>query len=434
MAYPKIPELGELSAHIIEFARVAHENGNEEVGGLLDKLEKDLTAALENVKNLAPSQENLLRQPSDLQAIVNLRDCGPRKQWQTFDQETYADRLEGALLGRLAGCTLGAPVEFWEIADMESWAKHIGDTFPPVDYWSAVPYPHHLRYLIGKCEGYTRDGMDGVPVDDDTVYTLLGLLIAEECGLDFTTADVGKTWLKYLPMACTAEDVALRGMKAGADPMQLGGIDNAYRHWIGADIRCDPFAYMAPAYPEKAAELAYRDAYLSHRQNGLYGAMFFAAAISAAFALDDPIEALKVGLSEIPRDCDLARDVRWALEKGKEIKNYKDARAAVEERFVGMSAVHTNNNACLTIFGLMIGDGDFVKTVSETVAMGMDNDCTAATAGSLLGACKGKAAIPARFAEKFNNTIRSYFHGNPVYQIDDILNRFTAQAQKVFGQ
>jgi len=434
MAYPKIPELGGVVNHIIEFARVAHENGNQQVGALLEKLEGDLVAQLASMKALAPSAECLARQPDDLEAIRALRADGPRRQWQTLDKAKYADRLEGALLGRMVGCTLGAPVEFWEIKDMENWASHIGDAFPPVDYWSAVPYPYQLRYIIGRCEQYTRDGLDGVPVDDDTVYTILGLLIAEENGVDFSTAGAGATWLKYLPMACTAEDVALKGLQAGADPMQLGGIDNAYRHWIGADIRCDPFAYMAPAYPEKAAEMAYRDAYLSHRQNGIYGEMFFAAAISAAFAVDCPIEALKIGLSEIPQDCDLARDVRWALEAGKDIKDYKAARAAVEERFAGMSPVHTNNNACLTIFGLMIGGGDFVKTIGETVAMGMDNDCTAATAGSLLGACKGKAAIPERFTKKFNNIIRSYFHGNPVYQIDDILRRFGVQAEKVFDK
>ena len=46
--------------------------------------------------------------------------------------------------------------------------------------------------------------MHGVPVDDDIAYTQLGLLILEECGRNFSTADVGRMWLKYLPMACTA--------------------------------------------------------------------------------------------------------------------------------------------------------------------------------------------------------------------------------------
>ena len=36
---------------------------------------------------------------------------------------------------------------------------------------------------------------------------------------------------------------------------------------------------------------------------------------------------------------------------------------------------------------------DFTRTISVTVAMGLDNDCTAATAGSLLGAVLGTTAF-----------------------------------------
>jgi primosomal protein N' len=39
-------------------------------------------------------------------------------------------------------------------------------------------------------------------------------------GVDFTTEDVGTAWLKYLPMACTAEHVALEALKAGVPAMQ----------------------------------------------------------------------------------------------------------------------------------------------------------------------------------------------------------------------
>ena len=49
---------------------------------------------------------------------------------------------------------------------------------------------------------------------------------------------------------------------------------------------------MAPGYPEKAAEMAYNDAYLSHRRNGIYGEMFFSAVQSAAFTVDTAVEQL----------------------------------------------------------------------------------------------------------------------------------------------
>ncbi|WP_258168116.1 ADP-ribosylglycohydrolase family protein [Paenibacillus sp. AR247] len=272
--------------------------------------------------------------------------------------------------------------------------------------------------------------MTQVPVDDDITYTILGLLIAEEHGLNFTTEDVGKSWLKYLPVACTAEEAALNNLKAGIPALQAADVNNPFCQWIGADIRSDPWAYLAPAYPAKAAECAYRDAYLSHRRNGIYGEMFFSAAQSAAFAVDHPEQALRIGLTEIPKECSLYKDVEWALAVSGEIHDYKEARAAVDERFKGMSGVHTNNNACLTVFGLMIGGTDVSKVISETVAMGLDNDCTAATAGSIVGAIAGKSGVPEHWVEPFHDTVTTYMTNAEKFQISDLVDRFTILAGK----
>jgi len=281
---------------------------------------------------------------------------------------------------------------------------------------------------------YARQARSGVPVDDDLAYTLLGLLIAEEYGPEFTTADVAAAWLRFLPYACTAEDVALRNLKAGVAPERAAVVDNPYSQWIGADIRADPWGYLAPGWPERAAAMAYRDAFLSHRRQGIYGAMFFAAAISAAFALDDPVEAVRVGLTEIPRDCALARAVRWALRQAPQITDFRAARAAVDRRFAGMHPVHTINNACLTVWGLTIGGRDVTRVLGETVAMGLDNDCTAATAGSLVGAVVGKAGVPSHWYDRFDDTVHSYLIGRRRFGIRALIRRFGRQARRVHGR
>jgi ADP-ribosylglycohydrolase len=276
--------------------------------------------------------------------------------------------------------------------------------------------------------------MNGVPVDDDIAYTLLGLLIVEDHGQDFTVADVGKAWIKYLPVACTAEKVALENLKKGVGAGKAGEKGNPYCEWIGADIRSDPWGYMAPGWPERAADMAHRDAYISHRRQGIYGEMYFAACVAAAFAVDDPVEALQIGLTEIPRDCAMAKAVRWALRVSPRIKDYKQARAAVEDKFKGMHPVHTINNACLTIWGITIGGTDFTKVISETVAMGMDNDCTAATAGSIVGAVVGRKGIPAHWHRNFNDTVHSYLIGRRKFSISGLLRRFEKQARLVHGR
>jgi hypothetical protein len=107
--------------------------------------------------------------------------------------------------------------------------------------------------------------------------------------------------------------------------------------------------------------MAYHDALLSHRRQGVYGSMFFAAVIAAAFVVNSPEEAVWIGLTEIPRNCALAHAVRWVLQTAPTVGSYKEARALVDEKFTGMHPVHTINNACLTLFGLILGAGDFTR-------------------------------------------------------------------------
>ncbi len=431
MNYPRLPDFKKLSDELVFQAQLKAEYGARGIAPLLAAAEKSLRLALRELKRLPVSQELRRREPNELAAIRARRPAGPRQLWCEVDLDTYRDRLAGALLGRLAGCTLGAPVELWPVDKMKALAAENGQPFPPTDYWTRVPEPKSLRYNSCRREAYTRDGLAGVPVDDDIVYTLLGLLILEDFGPEFTVDDVGRAWLKYLPYACTAEEVALKNLKRGMPAARAGALDNPYCEWIGADIRADAWGYAAPGQPEQAAAMAYRDAFLSHRRQGIYGEMFFAAAIAAAFAVDDPVDALRLGLTEIPRDCALAKAIRWALRVAPEIHDYAQARAAIDERFQGMHPVHTINNACLTVWGITIGGTDFSRVIGETVAMGLDNDCTAATAGSLVGAVVGRAGIPKHWHQKFDNTIHSYLIGQPQFAIDDLLRRFERQALQI---
>ncbi|HOX87451.1 MAG TPA: ADP-ribosylglycohydrolase family protein [bacterium] len=434
MSYPKIPDFKQLTEELTLYAQLKSEYGAKGVSEPLTKAAKALRSALTELKRLPIDPALAKQEPDDLEQIRALRPPGPRRMWNTFDKQVYRDRLEGALLGRMAGCILGAPVEFWSIDKMKALADDNGDEFPPTDYWSGVPDPQEKRYQMSRRAEYTRSGMKGVPVDDDLIYTLLGLLIAEEHGPDFSIADVGRTWLKYLPYACTAEDVALKNLMKGIPASRAGATNNPYCEWIGASIRADPWGYLAPGWPERAAAMAYADAYISHRRQGIYGEMFFASAIAAAFAEDDPVRALRIGLTEIPKNCAFAKAVRWALRVSPDIKDYRQARIAMDEKFKGMHPTHAINNACLTIWGITIGGKDLTRVIGETVAMGMDNDCTAATAGSIVGAVIGKKNIPEHWYRSFDNTIHSYLIAKKRFSIAGVLRRFEKQAAIVHSQ
>ncbi len=427
--YPE--PLHDIERTINVWAQHKAETGADGVAEKMAEIKALLAEKLIELRALPEDAALRAAEPDDLAGIRALRPEGLRRYWTDLPEATYRDRLEGAWLGRCAGNALGAIVELWAPEKMENWAACLGDVFPPVDYWKEAERPFELQYETSPRDSFTASRMDGVPADDDLIYTQLGLLILEEHGLNFSVDDVGAAWVKYLPFS--PAKAVLDNLRSGFPAMQAGEIDNPTMFWIGADIRADPWAYAAPGYPELAAEFSWRNAYISSRRNGIYGGMYFSAVISAAFALGDSIQALEAGLAEIPANCVLAREARWALDAADGIKDYRTARAAAAERYAGMHPVHTINNVPLTIWGLKIGGDDFTKVIGETVAMGLDNDCTAASAGSIFGAAYGKDAIPEHWTRSFNNKVHSYIIDNPQFAIDDMVNRFTALAAKTLA-
>ena len=417
---------------LAEWANLRKEQGLAGFDGQLQDLDRQVQQLIERFQGMQPPATYLACEPSGLAEIQRQRPAGPRRLGPLSLAE-YRRRLHGATLARAAGCLLGSIVEFWSIQDMEQWAAYLGDAFPPVDYWSAIKDPTGTRYSVSRREGYTRSKMTCMEADDDLIYTWLGLLILEDHGIDFTTSHVGEAWRKYLPLACTAEKVALENLNKGVPADKVGEVNNPFVTWIGADIRSDPWGYVCPGMPEKAAEFAHRDAYISHRGYGIHGEMFFSAAIAAAFATDDPIKAIEIALTEIPADCRMAGDVKWALNTMDSVKDYRDARQKVQARFDGFSGVHTGPNAVLTIFALRLGNKDVTRTIGQCVAMGLDNDCTAATAGSILGAAVGIDNVPPHWYKPFHNKVHTYIKGHEWMQLDDLLTRFEKVGTKVAG-
>ncbi|GAA3708826.1 ADP-ribosylglycohydrolase family protein [Nonomuraea antimicrobica] len=336
------------------------------------------------------------------------------------------DRMLGAWLGRCAGCNLGKPVEYgdhWTAAHLRDYLELAG-AYPLRDYIPVLdPMPE--RFELREFWPYTTRGrITESARDDDLDYTILGLHILETYGLGFGTADVATEWLDRLPytQTYTAERLTYRNLVIGLPPDEAGKADNPHREWIGAQIRADVFGYVNPGDPRAAAELAYRDAALSHTANGVYGSMWAAALVAAAFT-GDARQAVETSLTCVPPGSRLAEAIRFVLEQHATGVTWEQARAAIEERYGHYSWVHTVNNATLVVAGLLWGDGDFSATIGLTVQGGWDTDSNGATAGSVAGIISGAKRLPSHWTEPLNDTARSAIRGFDGSRISELADR-----------
>lgn len=405
----------------------------KEQGADISDVEKELNVLLKTltreVEQMKPPFVAKYVEPIPLKQIKAARPKGPRALPYDLTDDQLQDKMLGAWLGRGAGCVLGIPVEGWTRAKIKEWAEILGQPYPLAEYWKEVP--RRGKHYRDPIDSFLKGKIDRIGSDDDLAYTVLGLLILEEAGIDFTTEDVGDLWLKYLPMACTAEHVALENLKKGIRGSKAALKDNPYVEWIGADIRSDPWGYAAPGLPEVAADFAYRDASISHIMNGAYGEMFFSAAISAAFVVDDPMKALEIGLTEIPKKCRLTETVKETMKWCEMDGDWGTTEERIAKKYAGMSMAHTLNNAALTIAGLYYGGGDFEKTISLTVMGGVDTDCTGATAGSIMGAIIGAKKMPKKWVGPFGDRLTTYLKGQEEYTISDLVKRCCTIAKQV---
>lgn len=365
---------------------------------------RDLAREVLTALDTLPDPEELhLVEPDDLDAI--LADADPPALPAPGDA---ADRVLGAWLGRAAGCLLGKPVEKLPLEGIRAIARSTGN-WPLNGYFTeqgldpdiAARYPWNRRSRPTSL----AENIDGMPEDDDLNFPLIALHLLERHGDGFTTDHVAQAWLDLLPggRVFTAERIAYRNLLDGIEPEQAGRVRNPFRDWIGAQIRTDLYGWTRPGDPLGAARLAWTDARLSHGRNGLYGAMFTAAASAAAVTGAPVTTVLDTGLAVVPARSRYAAAVRYGIDTAASGLADEAAVDELHRAFGDMHWVHVLNNAALLAFALARGGGDFHRTVTLAVSGGWDTDSVGATAGALTGAMTGAKGLPPKWIDPLDD-------------------------------
>jgi len=311
-----------------------------------------------------------------------------------INRSEYVDKVLGCWMGKNIGGTLGAPFEWHRQTNNVSF--------------------------------YTQE-LGGSPLpNDDLDIQLLWLIALEEQGVELDAKLLGEYWMLYVTPHWSEYGNAKSNMKAGLMPPLSGTVDNPFKDSCGSYIRSEIWACIAPGCPERAARYAYEDAVIDHGSGeGTYAEVFMAALESAAFVEKDLQKLIDIALSYIPAECGVARAVRhvrecrrqgmtWVQAREELLMHFRGelfswARISPEDEAKGFREGKLGwdvpGNIGLTLVGLLYGEGDLERTVCIAVNCGEDTDCTAATAGAVLGILNGLSSLPARWIEPIGERI-----------------------------
>jgi len=353
------------------------------------------------------------------------------------------DKLAGGWLGRAAGCCLGKPLEIGVDRRQAEAICRALNSWPLRDYlnpWPEGKFPQVVpgRTIGGRDRCCTRGLIDHAENDDDLNYPVAALLCLERHGAEWTAPQLFQMiaeitpWGQLWSSGKNGTRAAIMGL---AHP---GGalFGNPTRQSLGAMIRCDLWGWVAPGNLRLAAEFALRDALFTQTRNGIYAGVFWAVAINAAIAGDDPVAALAVARRTVPPRAKFAE----MFDRACELRKTSSWEAAVDEMYhrygyddllpQNMTFNHALINSAITLLAVLFGDGDFSTTVGLAVAGGRDTDCNGATAGSLLGCALGRNRIPEHWIAPLNDRYRSDLAGCHELRISQLAERTVRLAEK----
>jgi len=310
-------------------------------------------------------------------------------------QEQWIEKIYAGFLGMDAGMRLGAPVEN--------------------PYWTY----ERLQEYYGDMRGYLRD-YKHYAADDDINGPVIFPRVLTDFGEDFTPEQAGETWLNYTRCGhgmfwwggedLSTEHRAYMNLKRDVKAPESGSMKlngQVAAEQIGGQIFVDTWGLLYPGRPALAAKQAVKAASVSHDGEGLHGAAFMAAAISAAFTCTTVDEVIDAGLRVIPADCGYRRVVDGVRafhntypEDFRACRDYIDSEWGAD-KYPGYCHIIPNAGVC--ILALLYGENDLGRTIEVSCMCGFDTDCNASNVGTIMGVLGGLERFPARYRTPIND-------------------------------
>ncbi len=275
-----------------------------------------------------------------------------------LDFSRYFEKLRGCFTGKAVGGTLGMPFE-----------GYIGTK--EISYYDPVP-THMIE-------------------NDDIDLQVVWLEVIRECGLPINRYDLAKGWLKHMRGLPDEYGVVMRNLKTGIYPPLSGRYDNKFIAGMGAAIRTEIWAGLAPGDPDLAVKLAIEDACCDHAEDGVDAAAFLAAFESYAYVESDIEKLLAKSLSYLPKEGRVHTMITHAIALWREGLSPLAVRAKLLEAYYSQNWTDVGTNLSFITLGLLEGEKEqapadkISKGLCTAVGLGHDADCIGATLGAMFG-------------------------------------------------
>ncbi len=257
------------------------------------------------------------------------------------------------------------------------FGKNIGGTLGGP--YEGVPNVNNLTF-------YDPVPCGSMPNDDLELQAMYAAALARMEKPEISREILADIWLGHMNFHCDEYAVAMRNLALGIRPPWSGSYDNYYINGMGAAIRSELWACLAPGNPALASRFAYEDACIDHAGDGIDAEVFFAVVESLAFVEPDIRTLIDAGLASLPAGSVLAEGIRMTCSLWDSTGDWRMVRDALFERYATEFKTDVRINIPFTVLALLSGGGDFGKTVCDAANCGMDTDCNGATVGSVMGA------------------------------------------------
>lgn len=317
----------------------------------------------------------------------------PEKVEIDTNSDLFRDKIKAAWVSQLIGAAMGTMVEGYT-------SKNLYEAY-------------------GEVYDYLREPNT---YNDDITFELAFLDAFKEKGYGITSEDIAFSWIGLIPCGWSAEEIALRNIRAGILPPESAKFINPFNEWIGAQMRGAICGMVSPGNPKLASELAWKDGEVSHANNGILGEVFNAVMISMAFSNNNIEEIVKKAIDLIPSDSEYYSVVSFAYNECLKHEDYHDALKQCEKKYEKYNWIHAYPNICCEIIALMYGKGDYEKTLNIVTMCGIDSDCNAGMIMPILGIQKGMRIIPKRLIHPAFDSIITYMRGYEKVNLDELVN------------